>query len=183
MKKIKKTSIYAIILLIFSLVTIFFSTYKLFYAIAHPIKYKNIIYANSTKNIPPYLIASVINVESRYDKNAESKKGAIGLMQIKQSTADYMIDIYKIDKNTNQNLFNPTTNIRLGSLYLNYLYKKFGDITLVICAYNAGETIVRNWTKNSEIYSNGKLNYIPYFETKNYLKKVNENIEFYKKYI
>lgn len=183
MKKIKKTSIYAIFLLVFSLITIFFSTYKLFVAISHPIKYKNIIYENSTENIPTYLIASVINVESGYDKYAKSKKGALGLMQIKQSTADYMIDIYKIDKSDYQNLFDPTTNIRLGCLYLNYLYNKFGDITLVICAYNAGETIVRNWTKNSDIFSNGKFNYIPYSETDNYLKKIKENISFYKKYI
>ena len=59
---------------------------------------------------------------------------------------------------------------------------KFEDKYTAIAAYNAGETRVRTWL-NDEQYSIDKktLNYIPYKETANYIKKIKLNEKFYQK--
>lgn len=176
---------WAVVLLVAYCATICLAGYFCLVAIAHPIKYVDEINVAAKKyTLPPYLIASVINVESGYDKNAESNKDALGLMQIKLSTANYLIDYFKLDETLEEkSLFNAKTNIRYGGMYLKYLLDKFGDVNTALAAYNAGETRVRVWL-NSEQYSNGKtLKNIPYKETKDYVEKVNKNIKFYKKWL
>ncbi len=154
-------------------------------AISHPIKYKNEITDVCTKlNLNPALVASVINVESKYKPYAKSQRNALGLMQIKLETANYLVDYYKLNLNLEESdLYNPNTNIKLGSLYLNYLMLKFNDVNTALASYNAGETRVRTWLKNPEYSDDGiSLKIIPFKETKNYIKKVNNNYKFYKKY-
>lgn len=150
----------------------------------YPLKYETEInfYARQN-NLPPALVASVINTESSFNKNAKSNKGAIGLMQIKLSTANYMCDYYKLDENlTEENLFEVETNLNFGCLYLKYLINKFGDTNTALASYNAGETVVRSWLKNQAYSANGKtLDFVPYQETENYIKKVNKNLKFYSK--
>ena len=64
----------------------------------YPIKYTDEINQYSTQfELSPSLVASVVNTESSFNKNAESNKGAIGLMQIKLSTAKFMIQYYKLN--------------------------------------------------------------------------------------
>lgn len=98
------------------------------------------------------LIKAVIQAESNFDRQAISKKGAKGLMQLMPNTAS----IYnKFD------LFDPHENIEAGTAHLKYLLGKYDDLNHVLAAYNAGETAVN------------KYNGIPpYEETQNYVKKV-----------
>ena len=170
-------------LILLSLFAISFSSYKLFMVYLHPIKYEDeiIFYANEY-TLSPKIIASVINVESGFDKNAKSNKDAIGLMQIKLNTANYLNQINNEEFITEKDLFTPTINIKYGCMYLQYLFNKFKDTNTVFAAYNAGETRVKTWLNNKD-YSSDKitLNYIPYKETRNYVKKVNNNIKYYKK--
>ena len=178
----KKLTAFLILIFLF---TLGLAGFKTLTAISHPLKYQNEIikYANEY-NLAPELVASVINAESHYKKDAESHKKALGLMQIKLSTATFLIDYYKLDDNIDKrDLFNPETNIKFGCMYLYYLNKKFENTETVICAYNAGETVVRSWLNNKK-FSDDKINLkeIPYKETKNYFKKINENLKFYKKY-
>ena len=44
-----------------------------------------------------------------------------------------------------ENLYDPETNILYGCFYLDYLFDKFENAKVVICAYNAGESKVRDW--------------------------------------
>lgn len=84
------------------------------------------------------LLSALIYQESRFTMGAFSHKGAVGLMQIKPSTAKR----YKIE-----DIFNPTSNIKAGALHLRYLqslYNKKGidslnSIKFTLAAYNAGE--------------------------------------------
>ena len=149
--------------------------------LAHPIKYKNeIIFTCEKYNLKPAVVASLINVESGYSYKAKSNKNAIGLMQIKLTTANYLNDLENKEHITENELFVPFTNIEYGCKYLRYLIDKFDDIYTSLAAYNAGETNVRNWLKSAEFSSNGKtLNNIPYTETKNYIKKIKNNLKFY----
>jgi len=172
-----------IFLLLISSFCLLLASYKTYTAITHPIKYENEIACYAEKySLSPSLVASIINVESSYKKNAKSSKNAIGLMQIKLSTANYVASLYNMPTLTEDELFKPKTNIEYGCMYLNYLSKKFSDTNTMLASYNAGETVVRSWLNNEEYSLNKKsLKLIPYEETKNYVKKENKNIKYYEK--
>ncbi|MBQ9792703.1 MAG: lytic transglycosylase domain-containing protein [Clostridia bacterium] len=160
-----------------SLVLIFAFGYYNFY---YPVKYKEYInkYAQEY-NLQSELVASVINVESGFDKNAKSNKGAIGLMQILPSTGKYIASMLNEDFAINR-LYDPETNIKYGCFYLNYLNKKFKDCKISLCAYNAGENTVFLWLKNDSLSKDGiNLDCVPYKITANYVKKIMRGTKFY----
>ncbi len=142
---------------------------------SYPIKYKSevIKYAHNY-NLDPELVMALMYAESGFDSNAVSKKGAIGLMQIMPLTAEWIASELN-DKGFD--LFEVDTNIRYGCFYLNYLYGKFNDKILVLCAYNAGESRVREWLDKMEINKDN----IPFTETKNYVNRVLKLEKYYSK--
>jgi Rod binding domain-containing protein len=103
--------------------------------------------------VSPELIRSVIYHESGGNPKAVSHRGAKGLMQLVDSTAQEM---------GVRDVFNPKENILAGTKYLKSLIQRFnGDLKLALAAYNAGPTIVE------------KLGGVPPFrETVNYVNKV-----------
>ena len=105
------------------------------------------------------LVYSVIKVESKFKKDAISRKGAKGLMQISDITKNWAIE--ELDLKENIDIFDPEINIKIGCWYLNKLYKQFGDMDLVIAAYNGGSGNVNQWLGNND-YS--KDPFIQYFE-------------------
>ena len=140
----------------------------------YPIKYEEIVFAMAEEyELPKELIFATINVESKFKKDAVSSKGAKGLMQITDATADYIADRLGYGS---YDIFDESTNIEFGCYYLNYLFSRFEHQDTVIVAYNAGETVVRSWLKNPEYSDNSKtLKEIPYKETREYLRKVKRN--------
>ena len=121
------------------------------------------------------LVLSIIKTESNFNKKAVSNKGAVGLMQITQNTAKYIASL--INFNEDLDLFNEDVNVYLGVQYLKYLSNKFSDENAVICAYNAGETKVKDWLDSSGRLVKEKIDYK---ETKAYLKKVKRRQSIYK---
>jgi soluble lytic murein transglycosylase-like protein len=90
--------------------------------------------ASSAYRIPTELIHAVISVESNYNPNAVSPKGARGLMQLMPATAKRF---------GSNNATDPRQNILTGSRYLRWLLDFFDeDVELAIAAYNAGEAAV-----------------------------------------
>lgn len=172
--KSKKTFIF------FFVAIIIFSGVAIFFAVRYPLLYREeIINYSKTYNLDTALVASLINEESSFDKNALSSKGAMGLMQIMPQTATYVQQLIGEDRECD--LYEPKDNIRIGCYYLNYLYQKFNDQILTLCAYNAGENTVRMWLANENYSQDGKtLNYIPYPQTKAYVDKILYGIRFYK---
>lgn len=156
----------------------------------YPIGYKTMIVEYSKEyNLDPYLVASIINVESKYDKDALSQKDARGLMQISPSTGKWASEVLGIENYSEDILFDPETNIRIGTWYLSTLFKEFNNnLDSVLAAYNAGSGNVNKWL-NDENYSRDKtsLAIIPFQETKDYLVRVKKNYKVYstvyKKYI
>lgn len=169
----KKTilTIFGVICLVISIV------FFVFNFVIYPKKYQNyvLVYANQY-NLDPNLIYSIIKSESNFDKNAVSRSGARGLMQLLPSTARWIAseigDVYSDDI-----LFRPDKNVEYGCFYLCYLMNKFENIDAVVCAYNAGEGVVRSWLKEDGSVDETK---IAYNETKNYLKKVKSYYFIYK---
>jgi len=87
--------------------------------------------------LSPRLVHSVIQVESNYNPNAVSPKGAQGLMQLIPSTARRF---------GVSNVFDPADNIQGGARYLKYLLGLYqGDEALALAAYNAGEGAVSRY--------------------------------------
>lgn len=152
-----------------------------FFAYFYPIKYQDEIKFYSKKyNLNSALIASVINVESGYDEEIISNKGAIGLMQLMPSTAEWVANRNGIYYNEDK-LFEVSYNLNLGCYYLSYLIDYFNSEENGVCAYNAGLGNVQNWLKNKEYSQDGKkLKIIPFNETKDYLNKVYKNYHYYK---
>lgn len=142
----------------------------------YTLKYKNEIVAISRQNqLNPSLVAAIIYAESGFNKNAKSQKGAVGLMQIMPQTAQWIATDIGVE---NFDLQDPQTNISFGCFYLQYLFSKFDTEIEVLCAYNAGESNVREWkTAGGEITEKN----IPFPETKSYVKKVLEAKKYYSK--
>lgn len=99
----------------------------------YPLAYRNIIVKNSKEyKVDPFLIASIINVESRYDKLALSSKDAKGLMQISPQTGQWASEVLEMEDYNEENLFQPEVNIKMGTWYVNRLFKEFdGELELV----------------------------------------------------
>jgi soluble lytic murein transglycosylase-like protein len=109
--------------------------------------------AAARHNVDPNLVRSVIKVESNFNPNAVSRKGAMGLMQLMPQTARSL--------NVN-NPFDPEQNVDAGVRHLKKLLESYGgDVRLTLAAYNAGSGAVAR--------SAG----VPRFsETQNYVKRI-----------
>ncbi len=155
----------------------------IYLTVTYPLSYKKSIDIYSKKyNVDPYLIAAIINVESNYDKKAISHKEARGLMQISPSTGYWAAELLKIEDFNLDLLFEPETNIMIGTWYLDNLSKEFdNNLQLMLAAYNGGSGNVKKWLENMEYCEDGiYLKKIPFKETEQYVEKVLKNVKVYK---
>jgi hypothetical protein len=109
--------------------------------------------AAARHNVDPNLVRAVVKVESNFNPNAVSRKGAMGLMQLMPSTARQL----KV-----RNPFDPEQNVDAGVRHLKQLLESYdGDIKLTLAAYNAGAGAVAR--------SSGVPHYA---ETQNYVRRI-----------
>src|SRR5271165_40473 len=113
----------------------------------------SIVMAAARHNVDPNLVRAVIKVESNFNSNAVSRKGAMGLMQLMPSTAR---------EEKVRNPFDPDQNVDAGVRHLKQLLENYGgDVNLTLAAYNAGSGAVAR--------SAG----VPrYAETQNYVRRI-----------
>lgn len=148
-----------------------------------PIKYEDYILKYSDfYELDPYLIFSIIWVESKFEPQAKSSKDARGLMQITPGTGKWIAEKIGIASYNENMLYKPDINIRFGCWYLNFLSRYFNnDLELILASYNGGIGNVVRWLNDSRYSKDGKrLSYIPFKETTNYLMKV---LKIHKKYM
>ena len=103
-------------------------------------------------DLDPVMLLAVIHVESRFDPGAVSSKGAMGLMQIRPTTAREVAGSLGIELSADEQLFDPELNILLGSCYLRYLVDRFDDHHIALSAYNAGPTrVAAQWRQTGDV--------------------------------
>jgi len=109
--------------------------------------------AATRHNVDANLVRALVKVESNFNPNAVSRKGAMGLMQLMPQTARQL---------NLKNPFDPQENIDAGVRHLKQLLQSYnGDVRLSLAAYNAGSGAVSR--------SRG----IPrYSETQNYVRRI-----------
>ncbi len=132
--------------------------------------------------VDEHLIAAVIRCESGWNDTAQSKAGAVGLMQIMPDTAKSLTELKLVDTNRfdPNNLTDPATNIEYGTAQLSYLQDQFATTDQVIAAYNAGLGTVQKWVDQSG--NEDFLQAVSYPETQHYIERVNEATRQYAKY-
>ena len=148
----------------------------------YPYKYAEYVDKYSEEyELDPYLVLAVIKTESNFDKSAVSKKDAKGLMQIMDTTGEWVAKELDINYFLTSMLFDPELNIRMGCWYLKNLEKEPDDnLDLVLAAYNGGSGNVNKWLNHEEYSEDGEtLDYIPFPETKKYVDKVKANYNIY----
>lgn len=148
----------------------------------YPLGYRQeIVEYSSLYNLDPILVATVINVESNYNKNAKSHQDARGLMQVGPQTGEWGAAELGISDYTAESLYNPDINIRIGCWYLDKLNKEFHSREeIVLAAYNAGSGNVKKWLANPEYSEDASnLTNIPFKETSDYLQKIDKRYEIY----
>lgn len=157
----------------FSLIFLTFFGINCIYGSFFPVRFEEEISSASEEfGVEKAVIFSVINVESHFNSEAVSPKGAVGLMQIMPATAQSLQKEF--------DLKNPKDNIFIGTKYLSKLIARFDNLETALCAYNAGPTNVAKWLADSECSDDGKtLKKIPYEETRNYIQKFRKNLKYY----
>jgi soluble lytic murein transglycosylase-like protein len=118
----------------------------------HPVLAGYLVDAATRMNVDPELVQAIAWQESRFDPQARSPKGAIGIMQLMPATA----------RQLGVNPYDPQQNIQGGVAYLRALLTQFnGDVRLALAAYNAGPNAVLQY---------GGIP--PFRETQNYVKSI-----------
>jgi soluble lytic murein transglycosylase len=111
--------------------------------VVYPLEYKDEILAASNEfHIDRNLIAAVIFVESHFNPQAGSSVGAKGLMQLMPSTARGVAKNIGMTNYNDSMIFDPATNIRLGTAYLrSSIDSRGGNIDVALSNYNGGPSV------------------------------------------
>lgn len=137
------------------------------------LKYVDLIQKYSEEyDLEPSFVAGVICVESRFREEAVSRVGARGLMQIMPATGEEIANALDVPFHV-EDLFEPETSIRFGCYYLREQLNRFDqNHAVALAAYNAGPNKAEQWLSEYGLDSKGRIAYIPYEETKNYVNRV-----------
>ena len=155
----------AIVLLITGL---FFWCTRELVSFAFPFNYREVISEYCAEyDLDPAWVSAIIRTESRYNPEAVSHKGAIGLMQVLEGTGEWVSSsegMGVID------LYHPRDNIRVGCAYLRMLLERYDSEFYALCAYNAGEGRVDSWLEEAE--DEEEFRALLYEETSDYCEKI-----------
>ena len=127
----------------------------------YPLAYEGIIRGHARNyGLEPELIAAVIYQESKFQADARSEAGAIGLMQVQPATARGIAVRTGGSGFRVADLYDPEINVRYGSWYLRHLLDKYGNEDRALAAYNGGQGNVDRG--------------VVYPETRHYVERVTE---------
>lgn len=117
---------------------------------------------------------AIARQESAFWVEARSRVGARGLMQLMPATARATAKKHGLPLNGLGSLYDPETNINLGSAYLGEMYRRFNsNRVFATAAYNAGPHRVTRWLQaRGDLPLDMWIETIPFDETRNYVQNV-----------
>ncbi|MFG1491312.1 transglycosylase SLT domain-containing protein, partial [Oceanospirillum sp. HFRX-1_2] len=142
-----------------------------------PLEYADLYQQFSDKQkIPLNWALSITRQESAFNPLARSGVGAMGLMQLMPKTAKQTAKKIRQSLKKTKELYNPATNIALGTAYLAQMLDRFdGSRIYATAAYNAGPYRVKSWLKKrGHLPLDIWVEVIPYEETRIYVQRVLE---------
>ncbi|MFM7405411.1 MAG: transglycosylase SLT domain-containing protein [Cuspidothrix sp.] len=150
------------------------SEQSIYWQARYPFPYfKEIEKWSTSRQLNPLLVTALMRQESRFQSKIKSPVGATGLMQVMPSTGAWIapqigVDYKKIS------VENPNDNIMLGTWYLDYTHKQYGNNSmLAIASYNAGPGNVARWLQTIPKQDPDEfVEEIPFDETRNYVRQV-----------
>jgi soluble lytic murein transglycosylase len=136
----------------------------------------------AANGLDPYMVAALIRQESEFNPGAVSNKSAYGLMQLLPSVGKSMAKEEGIHHFDTNQLLDPSTNIRLGTLYLKQTLNKFGGRPeYAFAAYNAGDERVVDWQSIGHYRDMDEfVESIPFTETREYVQAIIRNQQIYR---
>jgi len=128
------------------------------------------------------LILGLIRQESFFNAQVVSSAGAVGLMQLLPQTAANMAARLGMKPFSAKMLTDPATNIRLGVEYYTMRHAQYGNPEHTLCSYNAGAGKLAVWMQGlGNLEPDLFVEFIPYEETRDYVRKVLTNAMFYER--
>lgn len=153
----------------------------------YPLRYEAEIAAAAERyQVDPYLLAAVVKAESGFDPEAKSGAGAVGLMQLMPTTADWIVARDDWQGASKPDLHDPAQNLDLGTYYLAFLLDRFADVPTALAAYNAGHGAVEQWLAARGVSPAGGSPTtllpadIPFPETRGFVERVQRLRELYR---
>jgi soluble lytic murein transglycosylase len=146
--------------------------YPSYWQALYPLAYIDTIQSDAhQQKINPLLVLSVVRQESKFDPVTRSPAGALGLMQVLPSTADFIAPKLEM---SNYDLRHPPDNIKLGTLYLADMHNNHKNNSLLaVSSYNAGPGNVAKWLQEIGLNDPDEfVENIPFDETQNYVRNV-----------
>jgi soluble lytic murein transglycosylase len=121
----------------------------------------------------PRIFHSLVREESSFNPKIVSWAGARGLSQLMPATARQVAGWLGISISDSK-MFDPKTNLAIGTRYLDYLHGLFSNNHMLsVAGYNAGEGNVQKWVRrHGNIPTDEFIESIPFRETRRYVKRV-----------
>lgn len=124
------------------------------------------------RQLDPARVLAIIRSESAFAREARSGAGALGLMQLLPGTARETARRIGLGYAGNAQLFEPRSNITLGTAYLAQVMAQYGgSFVMAAAAYNAGPGRVRQWQGQACVAAERWIEMIPFAETKAYVRR------------
>jgi soluble lytic murein transglycosylase len=135
----------------------------------------------------PALLLALARQESHFDVTAQSRAGALGLMQVMPATGQAVARGLGLRHSRERLAADPAYNVQIGASYLQQMLDRYGgSLPLALAAYNAGPARVDQWLRR---YGDPRgrelaamldwMESIPFRETRNYVQRVMEGVQVY----
>jgi soluble lytic murein transglycosylase len=152
------------------------------YRLIFPLMFRDrLVGASLAQRVEPALTAALIRQESLFDSAATSRAGARGLMQVMPAVGRELARSRGNPGWHADSLYQPAVNLELGTVHLAGALRQYRRLELTLAAYNAGGSRVARWVRfpgsnDGELF----VEWIPFPETRTYVRTVLRNLEFYR---
>jgi peptidoglycan lytic transglycosylase len=155
-----------------------------FWELLFPLPFRgDLVRHSSASDLDPHIVAGLVRQESEFNPRVISPKNAYGLTQIVPATGRQLAKKAGMRAFRTNMLFEPSTNLRLGTTYLRSLLDQWGGKwEQTLASYNAGKSHVQQWITWANFQEPAEfVETIPFTETREYVQSVLRNAAAYRR--